>query len=186
MESVSRVARWVPALTRASRRRNPSLMNRAFVSKRAVALWSEATDELLRGRVAHAIRLYTRSIEMYPTAEAHTFRGWAYSIRKDFDHAIRECKIAIDLDPGFGNPYNDIGSYLVAMWRIDEAIAWLIKAKSAPRYEARHFPFMNLGRIYTAKGMIRQAIAEFEGALELRPDESSCIASIEKLRSLLH
>ena len=52
------------------------------------------------------------------------------------------------VDQTFGNPYNDIGSYLVKKGEFDEAIEWLEKAKTAPRYEPRHFPYMNLGRIY--------------------------------------
>ena len=49
---------------------------------------------------------------------------------------------------------NDIGSYLVKKGKLDEAIEWLEKAKTAPRYEPRHFPYMNLGRIYAQKGMV--------------------------------
>ena len=59
--------------------------------------------------------------------------------------------------PEFGNPYNDIGAYLIEKGQLDEAIGWLEKAKTAERYEPRHFPFMNLGRIYAAKGMVISA-----------------------------
>ena len=48
-----------------------------------------------------------------PTAEAHTFLGWAYSFLGDYESAITECRNAIELDPDFGNPYNDIGAYLI-------------------------------------------------------------------------
>ena len=57
------------------------------------------------------------------------------------------------MDPDFGNPYNDIGAYLIQMGRLDEAIPWLEKATRAPRYEAPHFPRFNLGRAYVAKQM---------------------------------
>ena len=45
------------------------------------------------------------------------------------------------------------------------------KAKTAPRYDPRHYPFMNLGRIYAAKGMVKRAIDEFEGALAFAPGD---------------
>ena len=32
--------------------------------------------------------------------------------------------------PTFGNPYNDIGAYLIAKGELDEAIEWLEKAKT--------------------------------------------------------
>src|SRR5262249_20103989 len=48
-------------------------------SDRALELWREGTEVLLQGRVDDAIALFTRSLEASPTAEAYTFRGWAYS-----------------------------------------------------------------------------------------------------------
>ena len=82
---------------------------------------------------------------------------------------------AIEVDPAFGNPYNDIGAYLIAKGELDEAIQWLEKAKLAPRYDPRHYPFMNLGRIYAAKGMVKRAIEEFEGALAFAPGDPTCV-----------
>ena len=100
----------------------------------------EAVDELNA-----AVSLYSQSIETFPTAEAYTFRGWAYCLFGRLDDAIEECKRAIEVDPEFGNPYNDIGAYLIAKGELDEAIEWLEKAKTARNYEPRHYPFMNLG-----------------------------------------
>jgi hypothetical protein len=38
---------------------------------------------------------------------------------------------AIQVDPDFGNPYNDIGAYLINLGRHDEAMAWLEQAIGA-------------------------------------------------------
>ncbi|MBI2892473.1 MAG: tetratricopeptide repeat protein [Deltaproteobacteria bacterium] len=140
----------------------------------------------MQGQVDRAIDLYSQSIGLHPTAEAYTFRGWAYSFQSRYEEAIAECKKAIEVDPTFGNPYNDIGSYLVALGKHDEAIEWLERAKVAPRYEPRHFPYMNLGRVYAVKGMVLSAIREFEEALRIRPDEPSCVAALEELRRALN
>ncbi len=102
------------------------------------------------------------------------------------DDAIAECHRAIEVDPSFGNPYNDIGAYLIAKGELDEAVPWLEKAKTAPRYDPRHFPFMNLGRIYAAKGMVKRAIDEFEGALALAPGDPGCESALQQLRALLN
>ena len=139
-----------------------------------------------RGNVQHAIGFYSQSIGLYPTAEAYTFRGWAYSLLGRVDDAIQECKKAIAVDPTFGNPYNDIGSYLVEKGHVDEAIEWLEKAKAAPRYEPRHFPYLNLGHIYARKGMGLRAIEEFEAALELQPGEPTCLGMVTQLRRALN
>ena len=146
----------------------------------------QAQRHHFRGQFARAIELYTRSLELWPTAEAYTFRGWAYSFEGRVDEAIEECKKAIAVDPTFGNPYNDIGSYLVKEGKLDEAIEWLDKAKLATRYEPRHFPYMNLGRIYAQKGMVLRAIQEFEAAIEIHPNEPTCLSMLQQLRSALN
>jgi Tfp pilus assembly protein PilF len=154
--------------------------------EQAIERWRAGYACHVRGDLAQAIALYTESIEICPTAEAYTFRGWAYSFIGRIDDAIAECRRAIEVDPDFGNPYNDIGSYLIAKGELDEAVAWLERAKQAPRYEPRHFPYMNLGRLYAAKGMIQRAIVEFEGALKIEPEESHCRESLIRLRAMLN
>jgi Tfp pilus assembly protein PilF len=80
------------------------------------------------------------------------------------DDAIEECRRAILVDPDFGNPYNDIGSYLMKQGKLEEAIVWLEKAKLASRYEPRHYPYLNLGRIYLATGRFEEARRELAQA----------------------
>ena len=160
-------------------------MDESFCRKRALVLWKEAQAVHLTGNIERAIELYTSSIELHPTSEAHTFLGWAYSFQGRIDDAIAECERAIAVDPTFGNPYNDIGSYLIRQGAMDEAIPWVEKAKAAPRYEARHFPFVNLGRVYAAKGWVLRAIHEFEEALVLRPGDENCIKALQNLRRVL-
>src|SRR5208282_4671825 len=133
---------------------------------RALELWNEAMRFHMNHDLDRAVELYTKSIEVFPTAEAYTFRGWAFEGMGRIDDAIAECRRAIEIDPAFGNPYNDIGAYLIAKGELDEAIEWLEKAKRAPKYEPRHFPFMNLARLYARKGMVMKAISEFEEALK--------------------
>jgi Tfp pilus assembly protein PilF len=157
-----------------------------MLKQQALALWNEGVQHHMRGEFQDAIELYSRSIDIHPTAEAYTFRGWAYHFLGRVDDAIAECHKAIEVDPGFGNPYNDIGSYLIAKGELDTAIEWLERAKRAPRYEPRHFPYMNLGRLYAAKGMVLQAIREFEGALEINPEEPLCREMLARLRAMLN
>ena len=154
----------------------------------AIDLFRQAYASQMKGLYEEALQLYARSIDAYPTAEAYTFRGWAYCHFGRIDDAIEECKRAIEVDPEFGNPYNDIGAYLIAKGEPDAAIEWLERAKSAPRYEPRHFPFMNLGRLYAEKGMVLKAIAEFEEALRLAQceggDDNATASIRDQLRTL--
>jgi tetratricopeptide (TPR) repeat protein len=96
-------------------------------------LFHQAYQAQMQGQLDRAAELYQGSIDLLPTAEAHTFLGWTYHFQGRVDDAIAECKRAIELDPDFGNPYNDIGAYLIDLERPDEAIPWLERAIRAPR-----------------------------------------------------
>jgi len=131
---------------------------------RALRLFEKAYERQSSGDLDTAVDLYKASIAEAPTAEAHTYLGWTYSFQGKYDEAIVECKRAITVDPQFGNPYNDIGSYLIQMGQHDQAIPWLQMAKKAERYEPRHFPYLNLFRIYMKKGELDAAQREIEQA----------------------
>jgi Tfp pilus assembly protein PilF len=151
---------------------------------KALKLWEEAQAFHMRRDLPEAIRLYRESLATLPTAEAHTFLGWALSWQGDVEGAIAECKRAILVDPEFGNPYNDIGVYLIEQGDLEAAIPWLESAKLAKRYEPKHFPHLNLGRIYMKTGKVSRAIAEFECALALHPHDPLAKQSLAKLRTL--
>ncbi len=140
----------------------------------------------MSGDLEGAIAAYERSIELYPTAEAHTFLGWAYSFQGRIDEAIKECETAIQIDPDFGNPYNDIGVYLIEKGEYDEAIPWLEKAMVAKRYEPRHYPHMNMGRVLVRKGQYQEAIRELKKALAIEPNYPTARLELHKLLGMLN
>jgi hypothetical protein len=53
------------------------------------------------------------------------------------EEGTEECLRAIAIDPEFGNPYNDIGVYLMQRDKLDESIPWFEKAKQAKRFTER-------------------------------------------------
>ena len=52
----------------------------------------------------------------------------------------------------------------------------------APRYEPRHFPYLNLGRLHASRGDLAQALVEFEAALALNPGDPVALKYLEALR----
>jgi Tfp pilus assembly protein PilF len=90
------------------------------------------------------------------------------------------------VDPAFGNPYNDIGAYLIELGRPEEAIEWFERAKRAPRYEPRHFPYFNLARVYIKQHKVREAIAELEGAVAIEPRYVLARRELHRLRGMLN
>ena len=139
----------------------------------------------MKGEVEKAIGLYTKSLEIFPTAEAYTFRGWARSFEKDYAAAIEDCHRAIDLDPEFGNPYNDIGGYYVEQEEPDDAIPWLRMALKAKRYESYCFPQFNLGRVYEAKGQLDKALEHYRHALEENPRYALAAKAVDRVKTKL-
>ena len=154
--------------------------------RKALELFREAYGRQMEGDLEGAIDCYRRSIALHPTAEAHTFLGWTYSFQGRLEDAIACCKEAIAVDPDFGNPYNDIGSYLLQLGRLDEAIPWLERAIEAPRYEPRHYPHCNLGQVFWGKGELNKAIAAFERALAIEPDYPFARAALDAIRKQLN
>jgi Tfp pilus assembly protein PilF len=144
-----------------------------------------AYDHQMAGRLDEAIAGYRRSIAAHPTAEAYTFLGWTMSFQGRHEEAIAQCKLAIAVDPAFGNPYNDIGAYLIELGRHDEAAPWLERAKTAPRYEPRQFPYFNLARVYVKQNRVREAIAELRQALAIEPRYELARRELTRLQSQL-
>jgi tetratricopeptide (TPR) repeat protein len=149
-------------------------------------LFQQAYEAQMKGRLEEAVQLYQQSLETFPTAEAYTFLGWTYSFMGQLNEAIEECQRAITLDPDFGNPYNDIGAYLIELNQLDEAIPWFEKAMQAKRYESPAFPHMNLGRVYERKGQWDEAIDSYKQAVTLNPDYTQAKKAMMRLITLLN
>ena len=114
------------------------------------------------------------------------FRSWTYSFLGDYERAIAECLQAIKLDPEFGNPYNDIGAYLIEQEKWDEAIPWFQKAMLAPRYEARCYPYFNLGRVYEHQRNWGKAKECYAMAYSMDKRYMSALAGVRRLRAMFN
>lgn len=122
------------------------------------------------GDVDDAAAYYRMSLDLYPTAEAHTYLGWALAARGHWEEAIAECEKAIALDPDLGNPYNDIGVYRIEQGRLAEALPYLEKAAASPRYDCRHYPHYHRGRILERMARFAEARDAYQASLEIEPD----------------
>jgi tetratricopeptide (TPR) repeat protein len=152
----------------------------------ASELFQRAYAAQMRRDYAAAEDLYRRSIEIYPTAEAHTFLGWTYSFQERYDEAIAECRRAIAVDPTFGNPYNDIGSYLMAKGDLWGCVAWFQRALRAPRYESYAFPHFNLARAYEQRGRLIEAARHYQFAIKQRGDYQNAEKALRRVQMKLN
>lgn len=152
----------------------------------AKQLFHQAYEAQLAQNYEEAIELYKRSIETYPTAEAHTFLGWVYSFQDRYDEAIAECLAAIRVDETLGNPYNDIGSYLLAKGDSYGCVRWFRRALFAPRYESYAFPHFNLGRVFEMRRKYLDAARHYTLALEQQPGFSEAAKALRRIQAFLN
>jgi len=158
----------------------------AAAKREALRLFRAAYEAQMRGDLDEAVDLYKESIEAFPTAEAHTFLGWTYSFMSLTDEAIVECHRATEVDADFGNPYNDIGAYLIEQGNLYSAIPWLQRAMTAPRYESYFYPHFNLGRVYESLGRAYDALREYKAAIDLNPKYTLALRAFRKLQAKLN
>jgi len=152
----------------------------------ALRYLEEGYGKHTQGQLAEAIGLYLKSIGLHPTAEAHTFLGWAYSMQGKYQEAIDACQKAIEVDPDFGNPYNDIGSYLIETGKYDEALPWLEKAVGAKRYDSYFYPHYNMGRIWEKKGDWNRALNCYQRSLAMNAQYVLAKKAVNRLLGMLN
>lgn len=149
-------------------------------------LFLKAFEYQMQRDFAKAIELYEKSIATYPTAQAYTFLGWTYSFKEEYQKAIELCLKAIELDPQYGNPYNDIGSYYIHLRQFEEAIPYLQRAIDAPNYDARHYAHYNLGRVYERQGRWFDAVEEYKRSIEIEPKYKIARDALQKLQAQMN
>jgi Tfp pilus assembly protein PilF len=154
--------------------------------REAVELFNDAYEAQMASDFDAAIKLYKLSIKAFPTAEAYTFLGWAYSFKGEYDLAIAECVAAISVDEDFGNPYNDIGSYLIAKGNYFDCVRWFKLAIEAKRYEARAYPHFNLATVYEKRGNLLKASKHYALALDEQPNYKQAYAALRNLQGKLN
>ncbi|HTP41104.1 MAG TPA: tetratricopeptide repeat protein [Nitrospiria bacterium] len=152
----------------------------------AVRYFQQAYELQMKGQLDEAIQYYKLSIDTCPTSEAYTFLGWTYSFLGRLDDAIDQCYKAIQVDPEFGNPYNDIGAYLIEKGQLDDAVPWLKRAITAKRYASYEFAHMNLGRVYEQQGDWQQAITSYRQALSANPNYALAARALKRVQALLN
>jgi tetratricopeptide (TPR) repeat protein len=133
-----------------------------------------------------ALNCYQKSIETHASAEAYCYMGWTYSFLGQYEKAIRSCMKAIEVDPDFGNPYNDIGAYLIELGRFEEALPWLRKATRAHRYDCVHYPWYNMGKVFERTGRLMQAREAYARALSIYKGYPLAVDSLLRVMSQLN
>lgn len=128
---------------------------------------------------------FMRALNFKETAEAYNLIGWAYSLEDQFETAKKFCLRAIQIDPSYGAPYNDLGSYLLAEGEVNESLKWFELAKNSRHYQNREYPYINAGRAYLNKKEFKKALEEFSMALTLAPFNEELHTTVQRIKETL-
>jgi tetratricopeptide (TPR) repeat protein len=157
-----------------------------FIQRRADLLLRRGNLARDSGDYVTALHEFKAAAYVARTPDALTQWGAMEHFLGDTEKAIELCREAIGLDPDCGNPYNDIGTYLVVQGRGDEAVSWFKKAIVSKRYKPRHYPHINLGKLFLARKEYEQALHHFEEALLHEPGDSEIRELVRAIRHALH
>jgi tetratricopeptide (TPR) repeat protein len=101
-------------------------------------------------------------------ARPHYNLGAAYQEQGRLDDAVKEYKMAINLEPDFVKAHHNMGLAYERQGRLDDSIKeYQTAIKLKPDYPIIH---SNLGVAYQKQGRLDDAIKEFQTAINLAPD----------------
>ncbi len=138
--------------------------------------WDSSAENLQRSDDASQ-----RALELDPDlAEAHASRGLTASLRKNYDEAEREFRIAMRLAPRLFEPYYFFARNCYAQGKFEDAVAWFEQASRA-NPEDYQAPMLlasalnGIGLKAEAHAAYRRGLAAAEKHLELHPDDSRAL-----------
>lgn len=153
--------------------------------KRYEAMIQEGHEAIFHKDYAKALEAFLKAQNYIEKAEVLTLIGWAHSLVGQMEKAKSYCLKAIQKDPDYGPPYNDLGSYLLAEGQVEESLKWFDLAKRAINYQNREYPYINSGRAFMTKKDLNRALEEFSKALTLAPYHEDLHKTVEKLKRSL-
>lgn len=129
---------------------------------------------------------FFKALNYKETAEAYNLIGWTYSLEKQYETAKNFCLKAIKVDPSYGAPYNDLGSYLLSEGEVQESLKWFELAKNSRNYQNREYPYINTGRALMNLKNYKAALEEFSIALTLVPHNEELHQTVQRLKETLN
>ncbi len=134
-----------------------------------------------RDRLPEAIVHYSKAIRLDPSyAKALNNRGVDYQIQKEYDKAIADLTEAVRIKPNYSQAYNNRGNCFQLMGRTEEAIEDYGRAIEADATNAE--AYFNRGVAYLGRREKGKALADFDGALQLKPGFQPALKAKEGVR----
>lgn len=106
--------------------------------------------------------------------------AWVCAKEKQFDKAIENYLIAVQINPTSFAAYNNLGNIMFLLGNRKEAIRYYIKSIeiNPSQIDAR----LNLGIAYYYEGDVKKAVEQFNEVLSLDPKNEKAIIMLKKMR----
>lgn len=124
------------------------------------------------GELDRAITCYQHAISIDPRYEkAHCNMAVALYLKGDVKAAVSESRLAVDLNPGDIENYNNLGLFYKKSNRPHEAMKSFLKALAIdPGYPPAHY---NLALLLEDEGRTKEAISHYQKFIELSRSQNN-------------
>ncbi|KAJ2647145.1 hypothetical protein IWW40_004885 [Coemansia sp. RSA 1250] len=139
--------------------------NNLKIQKEAQESMAFGASLLTQGDASSALTHISRSLQLYPTADAHYNMGICQYMLKDTDKALDHWHKSLSLDPNQADVYVSLGNiYFMSKKDPQQAISYMTKAQQlAPEDPEIMF---NLACMQESSGSLEPAIQLYEKAIE--------------------
>lgn len=148
-------------------------------------LLSKGHKHMVAKKYEQATEAFKKAQNYGDTAEVLTLIAWSFSLQGKLEKAKNFCLKAIQKDPNYGPPYNDLGNYLLQEGHGEEALKWFELAKKCSHYQNREYPYINAGRVYLSQRKFKKAFDEFSKALTIAPNHQELHETINRLKKTI-
>jgi tetratricopeptide (TPR) repeat protein len=162
------------------KKRIDALISKQQNRREVQALMSDATDHLEHGRYQRAQAVYEKVLKL-DAANETALRGIGdiFSKIKGVEAAAPYYKKAVEANPMNAKNYLKLAGAYDHVGLIDKAISLLQTANQTIGFSAElHF---QLGKLYSKRGMVPLAKAEFEKTLEIQLDHQEARLMLEMM-----
>ncbi len=122
------------------------------------------------GDLDKAVYHFTLALEEEENEELLFYMGLISNQKKEAVKALNYFYKAIQKNPEYGSPCNEIGVILLRHGREKEAVFWLKKSVRCRMNDARHIPLYNLAALYKTWNRPERSLQYLYKALDIEPD----------------
>jgi len=153
-------------------------------SRWRLANWRQRTALLLTlVPVALVAVVSHQQILRYSFARSHYILGVGYTERQEIEQAAHEYLLALNIDPNYGEAWNNLGRLYFTAGQLDQAeICWTKAVEAKPTLAEAH---NNLGSFFAAKEDFVSAAAAFTRAAELQRDYFKAVFNLGQAQVMM-